>query len=373
MNKSLFRAADRRQPGFTLVELLVVIAIIGMLMALLIPAVGAARARARQAVCQNQVRQLALAIINYHSTKQRYPGYVQDVKRSDGNYLTIQGGSLSSAGFASSNPDSPGESRVSWAAVILPQLERNDIYDVMIDASAPTAQQVIRPVEGFICPDDGELTSLPDSAGLTYVANTGCWDWYTTGGVYASAFTQAIYTAIPGDNKANGVFHNHTFGSVNVREISDGSSNTLMLSENIHKEVEPTSVGIYTWAGVPSGAPGEQQFGMVWLESGNIDDEVVDNPFLEQSGGPDQYPFSVDGGDIYSAVTPQYARPASNHPQGAFNAAMMGGEVRTIAADIDYDVYQRLLTPEGNKAVRPWSGDPAKTYENLPLLSSEDF
>ena len=79
MRRMLSRHIQCNRPilGFTLVELLVVIAIIGMLVALLIPAVGAARARARQTTCASNMRQVGQAIVNYETSKQRYPGYVE--------------------------------------------------------------------------------------------------------------------------------------------------------------------------------------------------------------------------------------------------------------------------------------------------------
>ncbi len=93
--------------GFTLVELLVVIAIIGILVALLLPAIQAAREAARRAQCQNHVKNIALAVLNYESSKGRYP-----------------------PGFVST-PSSQNWEAWAWSTFALPYLEEQGIYDQM--------------------------------------------------------------------------------------------------------------------------------------------------------------------------------------------------------------------------------------------------
>lgn len=371
-------ARPRPLRGFTLVELLVVITIIGMLVALLIPAVGAARARARQAQCQQNLSQVGKAMINYSTSKQRYPGYVQPVERSDKSYLTIDLNSLTNSTFRSQNTSTdgpvgnhPAQSLISWAAIMLPQLERNDIYDTMLDAqipAAPTDERAnIRPIESLICPADSDLLAQPNAAGMTYVVNSGAWDY--SGTTSPNTYLPVDKKASPptGDTKENGLCHNLTLGEAynssgavynRPGKIDDGADYTIMLSENVHKEIEEE---VYTWMGVDGLVSdnslhlAEQVFGMVWM--------VDPSPTTTNS----QAPFSAEdprlsdgtAGAYQTFVTnlPYYARPASTHPGGVFTVVMAGGSARTLAPDLDYVVYQQLLTPKGSKSVDPADHD----------------
>lgn len=376
------RAAYRR-PAFTLVELLVVITIIGMLMALLLPAVQSARATARQATCNNNMKQLGTAIVNFETSKGRYPGYVQSFKRTGGatqQYAALRGSGLAGSGFE--NTANPNESQISWAALILPQVDSQPAYDVMVDATIPpgTPRAQVRPIESFLCPDDTEVAAIPDNAGLSYSANSGTWDWYVSGTTYANTFNLATYRGIAGDSKFNGVFHNQTFGSTKVKmiDLADGAATTVLLAENISKEVEP-GVSQYTWAGAYPGSAGEQQFGIVWLDPkqfANAPDELQANPFNVNSqtmAGFSNEPLVIPAGVAeFDQTQPFYARPGSNHPQGTFNTLFADGHVESLASDLDYTVYVRLLTPKGTKSVEPVDNDPS-VYRNLAPLAKNDY
>ncbi len=369
----------RPRRGFTLVELLVVIAIIGTLSALVLAGVQAARSAARRTQCVNNMGQIAKAMINYETAKQRYPGYVQSLQRSkragvsSPEYLMINVNGLSNSTFVSAaNTD---DSRVSWAAMILQQMEEAPVYDVMVDSTIPVGDDraSIRPIAGYICPDDTEVTAVPGNAGLSYSANSGAWDWYTTSGALATSFNRAAFTAIPGDTRANGIFHNLTLGKVKMDsgDVSkgDGAENTLLLAENIQKEDS------YTWAGVGPNSPGEQQLGVVWLDpaqyGGSTPPAPTDRDWSPFTTGVMQ-PFSAEGASPgYPPTTPEYARPSSGH-SGVFNAAMASGAVKTISVTIDYSVYQRLLTVQGRKCVEPVNHNPS-AYQALPPLAAGDY
>jgi hypothetical protein len=312
------------------------------------------------------MRQLMTALINYETTKQKFPGYVQPVKRSavspDGPTWVQVSPGLTGARFGSTT-DAANQvrlSQVSWAAMILPQMERQDIWDRLVDGSFP--QDDIRPIESFACPADTDLTALPDSAGLTYVSNSGAWDWNASG----------IFQTAPGDTKDNGVMMNLTRGKVQTRlsGIRDGSATTLLLSENVHKNDQ------YNWMGVPGGLNdpptnlGEQHFGMVWVVS-------LDPP--NGSGVQRQAPLGNEFNTTnFDDSVPLHARPASNHPGGSINVAFAGGNATSIEPSIDYTVYQRLLTTNGSKCVDPTStvaetASPIIDFRRLPTLSEKDY
>jgi prepilin-type processing-associated H-X9-DG protein len=270
-------------------------------------------------------------------------------------------------------------SRVSWATRILAQMERQDIWDRIVDAAAsPTAEQPVVPIEVFVCPTDTDVTSAPENAGLTYVANSGAWDWEQG----ATTFDDGDYLGPTfltpnrpnqGDTKDNGLFHNLTLGNITVRmsNIKDGAGMTLMLSENVHKD------NLYSWFGVMSDQGGEQQFGMVWVVGddanppGTSPNMTTDQSRISQAANATSFRDDV----------PFFCRPASNHPGGVVNVVYADGHGGVLQPSIDYIVYQQLMTPNGAKSVDPEDWDNELMPPNgviykfraAPPLAEKDF
>jgi len=210
-----------RRNGFTLIELLVVIAIIAVLIGLLLPAVQKAREAAYRAQCSNQMKQLSLAVHNYHSTYGNMPlaeGWAAST------YL------LGTPPVNSVNPKSPGYGVQSPTGTtgtvffyLLPYLEQNTLYATSPDSmklptgsTAPAVPAAV-PVKIFICPTDpnsgangmqGGALNKDGLASTSYAANVLVFD---------PRFQQTISAA-----------------------ISDGTSNTIMFAERF-KNCSPTN------------------------------------------------------------------------------------------------------------------------------------
>jgi prepilin-type N-terminal cleavage/methylation domain-containing protein/prepilin-type processing-associated H-X9-DG protein len=196
----MHRAESR---GFSLVELLVVIAIIGILVALLLPAVQAAREAARRVQCQNNLKQLGLAIHHYHDGFQAFP---------PSGIIGPSAGEL----------DPRSGLQFSWIVLILAQLEQSSLH-AQFDFRVPVFQQSQNPqavpVATLICPSDGShgrvFREAVLSAGKTFAKGNYA--------AFVSPYHVENQARFPGTLVAN---RRQTFASV-----TDGTSQTLMLSE----------------------------------------------------------------------------------------------------------------------------------------------
>lgn len=216
----------RRRAGFTLVELLVVIAIIGILVALLLPAIQAAREAARRTECANNLKNLGTALHNYHDSHNTFPPEAI-WRRTHRN-----GQSLVAADTRN----------FTWLALLLPYIEEGALHEA-IDFSQPIYPQMngsdpIRStvIDTLICPSDIADTTGGRSGGnfsLTSYAGAEGWDWWDRRGVYAN-------------EPYGGVFTLRQPCSLDL--IKDGTSTTIAIGE--------VSLSGYTAAGAPRQAGG---------------------------------------------------------------------------------------------------------------------
>lgn len=257
----------RPSVGFTLVELLVVIAIIGVLIAMLLPAVQAARESARRMQCSNNLKQIGLALHSHHDVHKRFPPGYQ-------SYATSNGSGPASANIDPQTWDAaPGWG---WAAHLLPHLEQSNASQTInyaLPIWEPAHTNIIATqFSVFLCPSSSgsqDRFGVRDENGnpLTiqgrqitvgrshYVASHGqesCWGECgasTSGIVFTNIYTSQTRTvAINGDaaSVADGPFFRNS--KTRFADVTDGTSNTIFIGEHA------SSLSEKTWVGVLPGA-----------------------------------------------------------------------------------------------------------------------
>src|SRR5262245_37741838 len=203
--------------GFTLVELLVVIAIIGVLVALLLPAVQAAREAARRMKCSNNLKTIGLAMQNYHSTRNCFP-----------------------AGRMRTMVDGQGRCFSAYAH-LLPYLEAQNLYSQINFNANPDDPDMNggplgQTIPYFLCPSDTHRV-LQSNAVVNGVVNSAVHNYpLCTGTTYPLSLRN------PGGVPVTGVFYENSWTS--FRNLTDGSSQTVCISETINSEGGPS-----TWEG----------------------------------------------------------------------------------------------------------------------------
>lgn len=295
-----------RKRGFTLIELLVVIAIIAILIALLLPAVQQAREAARRTQCKNNLKQFGLAMHNYHDTSRAFPPAIVFQDGSNGR----------AANWA-------------WGAMIAPFLEQAPAYnqlDVgsgrMSDAlSTPALLTIIQtPLSAVRCPSDVGPDTHAGSLNLRKyrdtVANTnrhGIVSNYV--GANGSHQVRPNF-GDPGSSTNNGAFMRN--GNTKIRDITDGTSNTILMGERRYKKVD-TSGNVALAA-------------MFWGASGN-------------AGGGDGTMASVTAAGHRKVNCPENnncRRVYSSLHVGGAQFLLADGSVRFISENIDHNTDQAV-------------------------------
>jgi prepilin-type N-terminal cleavage/methylation domain-containing protein/prepilin-type processing-associated H-X9-DG protein len=292
----------RARRGFTLIELLVVIAIIAILIALLLPAVQQAREAARRTQTRNHLKQIGIALHGYHERYGRFPsGWI---------------------GVTNRQPDVEGESGWGWAAMILPDLDQQPLFDQLDFHQTPAAPANAlarrRALPVFRCPSDSSperwdleeednpgtiLASLPTA---NYVGNFGTTELHDCEGL-----------AVGNTCRGDGVFFHNS--SVRFQDIRDGSSNTFLVGQRKTDETQ-SPPWHSTWVGVIAG--GEEAFARILGAA----DHTPNHPAAHLED------FS------------------SNHA-GGVHFLFGDGRVRFVSENIDHDLYQSLATRANNEPV----------------------
>ncbi len=337
----------RRVAGFTLVELLVVIAIIGVLVALLLPAVQAAREAARRTQCKNNLKQMALGALNHYDVQKHFPTggwgwfWVGDPDRGFGK-------------------DQPG----GWIYNTLPFLEQQALHDLGKDGQPDAVTQgqklgartlIESPLDTTTCPSrrPGGLTFPYIGTGGMYNSLkptvTGRSDYAVNAGsthVESNAFPSS-YAAAPGFNwfeatlgqDPSAVLNGISFqrSQVTLQQVTDGSSNTYMVGEkaltSTNYESGADAGDNETWC------TGYNNDNFRKTASGAFGSLAALTPLLDAT----VYPANVPGQDAFGSAH-----------AGGVNMAYCDGSIHTVNYEIDWQIHRDMGDrADGNAVTSP--------------------
>jgi len=231
-------AHGNRTRGFTLVELLVVIAIIGILVALLLPAIQAARESARRSQCANNLKNLALGFHSFHGAKQHFPAAITIPKE------------MPEAARRNVNPLTDSRLFGNWAIDLLPYIEEESLHDQFVIRANATETVTLRnepnaiprstEIEVMLCPSDEGRGNRFQGSGLAGVAGNwargnygyNAFQFYPNSSLWRTFFTDPLRHEFLPYNMGMGGFDDGQYRQLmKFSKITDGSTKTIMLAE----------------------------------------------------------------------------------------------------------------------------------------------
>jgi prepilin-type N-terminal cleavage/methylation domain-containing protein/prepilin-type processing-associated H-X9-DG protein len=352
LEKKALHPINTRPRGFTLIELLVVIAIIAVLIALLLPAVQAAREAARRSQCVNNLKQLGLAVQNYHDTNNVIPPTAMQI--------------------ASGTPTGQ-TNNFAMKPRLLPYLEQNAVYNALnwmlrydTDTTRSNATARTTLINTLICPSDADVpcgttavpgtvagqigyTSYPNNIGVLYLNNGGLFD----GPAYVLGLTSFG-------------------GNVSMASITDGTSSTVIFSEFIRGDYRTSTLGphqtyLATGQNIPSAALNLQPL-VAACSASNVAAELGTATYDWDEKGGEWLDHNCGMGGGYSHImlpnthacffanatgpstTYSVIAASSNHP-GGVNVGFLDGSVRFVKNSVSPATWQAIATKAGGEIV----------------------
>ncbi|QDT99996.1 DUF1559 domain-containing protein [Gimesia aquarii] len=326
-NKKTKRESSIQPYGFTLIELLVVIAVIAILIALLLPAVQQAREAARRSSCKNNLRQIGLALQNYHS-----------------NFTTLPPGNIHRVpSLRFSLPEWPY-----FLHHLLPYLELKNVYEEMnqldlvppweIAAQSTWPNEVLQkgfPV--FLCPSDGR-GGTSKTGGVTYYVRP-----FTTNYLgFFSGLNDGEYINDPRDKFA-------TFGinrGARIRDMTDGSSNTIVVAEYLTGNPSTESTTFHDHRGWPyTSRAGCQMIYPTNTPNSKVPDNILNNTRFcgDIAGQPS--PNNIPHANLPCVPGSTNANHASARSMHAGGVQVILGDasVRFVSENINLELWRNLV------------------------------
>jgi prepilin-type N-terminal cleavage/methylation domain-containing protein len=327
----------RRRPGFTLIELLVVIAIIAILIALLLPAVQQAREAARRTQCKNHMKQLGLALHNYHD-----------------NFLVFPPGAVLNTAVAGALHQGWG-----WNAMCLPYMDQAPLYNQINFSNSlqatvtlqTTGSPTIQTASVKIAPDVVTYVDISPTVGAAGVTTNptnqfarsnylGVAGWFNNAGTVTGLYTGVNYTTAT----FRGIFGPNS--RMGIRDMTDGTSNAIVVGERYTPTAGgQASVGQPIGHGVWIAAPNVSIDGMTAIvgdTAAQINLAPVNTaPGQMACAAPGTASYKLNGNNTSAAPRGQTAGFGSLHTGGC-HFLIGDGTVRFISENIDTAIYRNL-------------------------------